>query len=277
MPIPGLKFSVPYTAIGFPAGVLNSPSPISFGAPQLVHALIVTGRAPGDRLSFGLSSFWEFMHRTAQIKAYLRRSAGGRLTRSRLALALDRSEKVALSYSLGQAITGVFCSQVLNVIYLMHIDRYSTRYNVVFSSARSRPDLFGQASYGWVVAEAKGRTNGVDPALINKAKAQKRSVSSINGAPPALSLGCVASFPGASMQIDAFDPEDDEIEAINPVIDEDRFVLAYYEPFVVAIDQASTIDNSTEGMTSGFFPDLGTGVGLVSQLLERVRPGFRSS
>lgn len=68
---------------------------------DLAHALFATGRAPGDQARFGDASFWEFVHRASLIPASVRINSSGRLVKSALALELDRSEKVALSYALG--------------------------------------------------------------------------------------------------------------------------------------------------------------------------------
>jgi hypothetical protein len=189
---------------------------------------------------------WEFIHRTSLIPAYVRRTSGGRLARSRLALDLDRSEKVALSYALGQAMAAIFCAQVLSVRFLMHIDRYAARFSVRFGSAQ-RADLFGQdALRQWIVAEAKGRSNSMERALMNVLVAQKRAIVSVGGVAPILALGCVASFPPTTrtLRVDAFDPEPGELEQVSIDVDVDRYILAYYEPFLTAIELSA--------------PDLGT-------------------
>src|SRR5665213_2537158 len=103
-----LTFISPYRARSFPVRTVRGWGDISFTTDDLAHALFVTGRAPGDQARFGTASVWEFIHRASIIPAYVRRAPSGALTRSRLALDLDRSEKVALSYSLGQAMTAIF-------------------------------------------------------------------------------------------------------------------------------------------------------------------------
>lgn len=151
---------------------------------------------------------------------------------------LDRSEKVAFSYALGQAVTGVFCAKILDVQFLMHVDRYCDRYGVSFGPTRKRADLFGRGPGGWVVAEAKGRSNSMEFGLEQKLVTQKRSVSTVGGHSPSLALGCVASFPPgtSALRVDAFDPTKDDLEAADFDIELDRYILAYYEPFVTAID-----------------------------------------
>jgi hypothetical protein len=154
--LPTVQFSVGYPASGFPAGTLARSGSLAFAAADLAHALFVTGRAPGNRASFGAASLWELFHRVSLIPAYVRLRSGGRLTRSRLAVELDRSEKVALSYALGQAMTGVFCERLLSVSHMMHVERYASRHNVVFGPTRQRPDLFGMGPPGGWLQRLRG-------------------------------------------------------------------------------------------------------------------------
>jgi hypothetical protein len=280
MPPSGRRpFEARYAAYDFQPGLINRSGSLTFTTDDLAHALFVTGRAPGDQSSYGAASVWEFMHRTSLIPAYLRRNRTGRLVRSRLARELDRSEKVALSYALGQALSGVFCRQLLAVRFLMHIDRYGDRYNMQFGGTRKRADLFGQGPSGWLVVESKGRSNSMESDLRTKLTAQKRSVVSIGGRPPDLALGCVASFPPAvpGLRVDAFDPEPGEVEPIAIQLDFDRYVLAYYEPFVAALDAGnSTVDEagSTPFISADFQP-FGLRVGLLRAIEQRVRTAIQ--
>lgn len=270
--VPALQFRARFRAVSFPPGTPTSPGTLTFTPDDLAHALFVTGRAPGHRAAYGSASFWELLHRTSLVPAYVRMASGGRLSRSRLALELDRSEKVALSYALGQAMTGVFCERLLSVTHLMHVERYAKRYGVQFGPTRKRPDLFGPSPSGWVVAEAKGRSNRMETDLVGKLRNQKRAIRTVAGVPPWIALGCVASFPPdtGAMRIDAFDPRDDEAETIELDIDVDRYYLAYYEPFVVALAQGpqQLVDERTTTVT---FEQVGLTLGLDNAVLAAVR------
>ena len=121
--VPAVQFRARYRAVKFPAGTPTSPGTLTFTPDDLAHALFVTGRAPGDRAAYGSASFWELLHRTSLIPAYVRGSSGGRRVRSRLALELDRSEMVALSHALGQAMTGIHCEKLFSVTHQRAIRR----------------------------------------------------------------------------------------------------------------------------------------------------------
>jgi hypothetical protein len=267
------RFEVWYRATDF-APEIDGSNLLKFSADDLAHALFSTGRAPGDRARHGYASVWEWLHRTSLIPAYIRREAGSRLVRSALALELDRSEKVAVSYALGQAMTGIFSEKVLSVAFLMHIDRYANRHGIVFDTTRKRADLFGRRSAEWVVAEAKGRSGSMPPDLRQKLTAQKRSIRTIEGQRPAVAYGCVASFPSNQygndyMHVDAFDPVEDEVEAIDLSVNLDRFILAYYEPYLSAIDFGERDDDSR--FVAARYPQFGIRVGLLRPIAQRVR------
>lgn len=266
------RFFVPFKSESFPPRFGNRSGVLTFTASDLAHSLFVTGRAPGDQKLFGDASVWEWIHRSSLIPAYVRRSPAGRLFRSDLALTLDRSEKVALSYALGQAMTGVFCRQVLGVPLLLHVDRYQSRWRVDLGGSRKRPDLFGRLGpAAWVVAEAKGRSNAAEASLGTALVAQKNVIKTVAGHKPVVLMGCVASFPApapgivGSMRVDAVDPEPDP-EGDEVEIDEARYLVAYYEPFIRAVEGGIGVPDSRDGGSRA----LGNGVtvGLREDLYE---------
>jgi len=251
--------------------VISGGGKLSFTTDDLAHALITTGRAPGDQARYGASSAYEWLHRASLIPAYIRRAYHGGLVRSRLALDLDRSELVGLSYALGQAMTAVFCRMEVSVSHLLHVDRYANQYGLWFGT-RKRADLFGLSPNGWVVAEAKGRSRSTESTLRGKMEAQKRSVLSIRGTVPWLSLGCVASFPirNGGMQVDAFDPDEAEVDAIVIPATVDTFMLAYYLPFLALVDVGSS-ETSGDAMVASSFAGFGLRVGVLRAVHQRVR------
>jgi hypothetical protein len=268
---------VPYRAFSFPSGIVPSPASLTFNTDDLAHALFATGRAPGDRTVHGNASVYEWLHRTSLVPAYLRRRYDAALVKSTLALTLDPSEKMALSYALGQAITGVFCEHQLLVAYLMHVDRYANHFGVQFGQTRRRADLFGLAPNGWVVAEAKGHSGSMPSNQREKLERQKRSVKDINGEEPWLALGCVSYFPDPfdEMHVDAFDPDKTEVEAVSFPVTLDRFTLAYYSPFLRALDMGDHAeDDSLVDMASfatASFSQFGLRVGMPNILVDRIR------
>ncbi|MEU7011859.1 hypothetical protein [Streptomyces sp. NPDC046332] len=216
------------------------------------------------------------------IPAYLRRLSDGRITRSDLARELDRSEKVAVSYALGQAMTSIFSTHVLKVRYLMHIDRYGGAYNLaVDPRTKRRADLFGQLESGsWVVAEAKGRSTPIDYSTTRKMRLQKRTVRSIAGVPPEIAYGCCAYFEEVNglerLCLYAVDPEEDEPEAVElRVGGSDSFVAAYYAPFLAALDIGERVGGERGDYVTASFGPLRVQVSVLRSVVERVRAAQR--
>ncbi|MGD9530599.1 MAG: hypothetical protein AB7I38_19740 [Dehalococcoidia bacterium] len=223
-------------------------------------------------MKYGQASTWEWLHRTSLIPAYIRRSYDSSLRRSRLACDLDRSELSALSYSIGQAMTAIFCMQKLNVSHMLHVDRYARVGRLQFGTTTKRPDLFGLSPNGWIVAEAKGRTRAADNQTIKKIGEQKRAVSTICGQPPYLTVGCISSFPAPldALKLDVVDPTDEPLEPIQLAVDLDRFILAYYSPLLDLIDAGRAVELS-DGYLSRRFADLGIEIRLRSDIYRLVR------
>lgn len=274
------EFEVWYETEKFPANFRRIDRMV-FTVDALAHALFVTGRAPEDQARWGWTSVFEWLHRVALIPAYIRRAPSGRLMRSDLARELDGSEKVALSYTLGQGVAGIFSQHVVSVRFLMHVDRYAARHNLIFTTnSRQRADFFGEKRKGgWIVAEAKGRSGNIDEPLKKKMREQKRTIRSVHGGPPDLAYGCVAYFPQSkgtpgSLRVHAVDPIDDELESFELPVQRDRFILAYYEPFLAALEAGEQQRNQGNYRMASFGP-FRLSVGILDAVAERVERARR--
>jgi len=256
-----------YRTHGFPpvAGVRPNGA-LSFSVSELAWKMFTTGRVPGDVARHGPASIYEYLHRSAVIPAYLLMRHGG-LEKSGLYEVLDRSEKVGVSYALGSAMAGLWASKVLSVHHLLHLDRYGPSHGVV-TVGRRRPDYIGAGPGGWLVVEAKGRSNGVETGLRARLTAQKRAVECVSGSPPWLAVGSVAHFQSGALEVDAYDPDelDPGAEPIGLEVDVARFYRAYYLPFTVALAFGRTIEDGPEGIEA---VELGFGqrIGLRSEIL----------
>lgn len=273
-----LQFVVPFSAQRFQPGIVPNDGSLQFSGNDLAHALFTTGRAPGDQARYGQASWFEYAHRASIIPAYIREQPYGVLARSDLVQLLDRSELVGVSYALGMALTAIFCRLQLSVFQLMHIDRYAGQYQVSFGAGRKRADLIGPTMNRWVVAEAKGRSRAAERELRTKLGAQKRSVLSVAGQPPWVAVGCVASFPvpEGGLRVDAFDPAEEE-KAEESVrydqVDLDRFLFAYYLPFISAMDagNAPPDDLDPHEVEAADFGPIGITLGLLRPIADLTR------
>jgi hypothetical protein len=87
------------------------------------------------------------------------------------------------------------------------------------------------------------------------------------------------------MKINAFDPEAEGIEELSIDVNLDRYLLAYYEPFIAALDFGQTDIQTGAGddakeltrspYTTSRFQQVGLRVGLLRTIERRVRLAIR--
>jgi len=132
-----------------------------------------------------------------------------RLRRTDAARTLDPTEKGAINYFLGLAITKLFASTLLDAPWLLHLDVFRPLLNPVLTK-RSRPDLVGETTSGrWLALECKGRGSKPDETAKSKAKDQALRLTSVSGAMPWLHIGAIAYFRNDILQFTWRDPPGD--------------------------------------------------------------------
>lgn len=188
---------------------------------------------------------------------------------------LDATEKSGVSYALGMTITKVFAARQLSIPWLMHLDRYRQVFGVSLKAGRSRPDLIGPRDVNtqrdWIVAEAKGRTHGLDSDAIKKMRTQKRRVLTIQGQRPLLYMGAAAHFTTGVLECRVIDPpaKGERTELFAELGDaRRRFIRAYYQPFLGFLEEGDTANN---GWVSRALPEADVTVGMSAQLIASVR------
>jgi hypothetical protein len=219
-----------------PHQLLNGVRDEDWSVEELLHAAMTTGKLPQHLLAHGQWSVMELVSRASLVFANLGLK-GRRYVQSDAYRFSDRSEKAATSYYFGQTLAGLFAERYLNTPYVMGVDRYLPNVGVVWSHPRKRPDLIGWGAVGWVVIEAKGRTNGLDATVMQNAIAQKNTVATIGGAPPGLRVAAAAHFSSGALAMHVVDPPlnnppDEPSEELPG--DVNSFLRTYYSPFVEA-------------------------------------------
>ena len=107
---------------------------------------------------------------------------------------LDATEKGFTSYFIGMMCAKLVGAFLLRTPWLVHLKKLK-RYHNLGLVGRRQPDLVGQDTRGgWVVVEAKGRTNSFSQAALNKAKQQTRSLRNISGQFPSLRVATESYF-----------------------------------------------------------------------------------
>lgn len=243
---------IPVDIRNFPnaSGVQNGNRHIDISWQELIWAALSVGKGSLAHMQqHGQYSKFEMTYRAAVIYSNLLESGAGFFDRTLVYNGLDPSEKSAISYAVGMAVSKAFVSKELNVPWLMHVDVYRQAFNLNILPTGQRPDLFGEdLNNRWVVIESKGRTNGHDPDALNKAKTQASQISAIGGIAPYLSAGIVVSFVKNRMSLIADDPPVGESDTKYELpIERRSFRAQYYEPFRAILRESGTESEEFNG------------------------------
>ena len=216
---------------------MNGDRDIATTWDELLHAAITVGRRSWhDVLVHGRYSVFEICYRAAMLLANLRQSQG-QLRKSDAYLYLDPSEKAAASYFIGLTLASLMARKRLGIHWLMHLDVYHDSLQPGLL-ASGRPDLIGlDAQDEWHVIEAKGRSNGLDPKVVPKAKEQTRKLHTVCGRAPILRVASVAHFSRGALALNVEDPVGQDTDAVDCDLTENQFLRDYYDRFVALIDQ----------------------------------------
>jgi hypothetical protein len=191
---------ITYTASNF-AGHwgprLTGMHEIQISWPELIWAAVTIGK-PGVSylLAHGWHSASDIIVRSHTVYANLRQVPSRHIEKSSLYVALDPTEKGATSYFIGMMAAKIVAARLLDTPWLFHLSMFHTLGGHTTLLGKSQPDLVGlNRTRGWVVVEAKGRTNGHSASAALAAKAQTRQLRQINGVSPILRVA-VLNRPG---------------------------------------------------------------------------------
>ena len=237
--------TIAYRGKGFlprPGWCPNTSMRIAVTWPEVVHAAITVGRAHwGDVFRHGLYSKYEMLYRASMIYANLR-AYRGRIAATRAFLALDPSEKSAVTYFLGLTFAKLIATRLLAIKWLLHLDVYRDLLQPELMG-RSRPDLVGLDLAGeWSVFEAKGRSRAPDRKTKANAKMQTRKLRRIDGCIPQLRVASIAYFSSGSLCVHMEDPDLVDAGAGDLPITEDRLLRDYYRPFTDLVGSVDDLD-----------------------------------
>ncbi len=163
----------------------NFNSEITTSWEELCRAAVTVGRRNwSDVFQYGTYSVLEILWRLAVVRANLVEEPSERIRQSDAFIALDPTEKGAVSFFLGHVFTKLIAEKLFQVPWLLHLDVYRQQLapRLAFSV---KPDFVGMDSARqWIVIESKGRTGSASRGLLSVAKQQTRSLRNINGQLP---------------------------------------------------------------------------------------------
>ncbi|KHM52695.1 hypothetical protein SAMN02745671_02566 [Anaerovibrio lipolyticus DSM 3074] len=174
---------------------------------------------------------------------------------------LDPSEKGAMTYFLGMAITKLISERYFDVLWLMHVDVYHNSYRIE-SNAGGKPDFFGRIKTNcgqerWCIFESKGRTGGLDREAISRGKEQTQYLRTINGVIPCSRNVVQAYFKGKEQILRGYlvDPVDDNKGTDIKLGLKDLFE-SYYQPFYDLIELIGRENNKEQNGSLSYLDKL---------------------
>lgn len=206
---------------------------------DLIKAAFTVGRANRwDIFAHGPYSYYEMIYRSAMIFANVAERNDGHLGKTPAYLALDPSEKSAVSYFLGLTMTKLMTDKLMDIPYLMHLERYSSQIEnvygpITYRNGKSRPDLIAiSRDLNPHVFEAKGRSGNFSQDAFNKAKNQARMIINVGGVQPVINVGIEAYFTNQNkLEVRWQDPEPNEVKYRYDFLNIGQMVKDYYKPF----------------------------------------------
>jgi hypothetical protein len=220
---------IKYEASKFPPAAL-SPSDakgyLEIQWTDLVWAAITTGKRNASYWkSHPCQSLAEAVSRAWYLYAHLKTNKAGELEKSKLYDSMDPTEKVGASYFLGMTFAKLASEVLLDTPWLFHVSLATEI--ISYAPGKSRPDFLGQTkSLDWIVLEAKGRSGIFSSSALEKAKAQSKMISTINGSTPICRAGIQTYFdPNICIKMED-PPSSKNAQPIN--IDMEQALSTYY-------------------------------------------------
>lgn len=242
---------------------------------EVLHAAITVGRANWrDVFRHGRYSRYEMLYRASMIYANLR-AYRGRIATTSAFLALDPSEKSAVTYFLGLTFTKLMATRLFGIEWLLHLDVYRDLLQPSLMG-RSRPDLVGLDLAGaWSVFEAKGRSSGLDRKTKRNAKKQTQKLRKIGKCVPQLRVASIAYFSSGSLCVHMEDPDLVDAGAGDLPITDEQLLRDYYGPFtdlISGVNDADTMERrestSPDILPVTRLPMVGLDVGLHESIYD---------
>lgn len=269
---------ISYHASNFPpsyGAALSGTHNLAVTWPELVWAAITVGK-PGHAylLSHGMHSVSDMIVRSHTVYANLRQTHSY-FVKSALYEDLDPTEKGAASYFLGMMATKIVCARLLDTPFVFHLSMLKTLGGSAVLYSKSQPDLIGRDRAGnWVVAEAKGRTNGFSTGAMSKAKLQTRQLRMINGTYPSLRVAIQAYF-SPELNFAVSDPDEYD-EGAEDIEFDTRVAIRDYYSYVLGSSQAARVPRMVRGREYLFrdVEETGVSIGVETATLKRLEQDF---
>jgi hypothetical protein len=213
---------------------LNGFTPLNATRPDIIRSLLTVGY-PSRRAAVRVVGPWRERMLVAMATGYLDRY----LNTTPYFRSLEQTEKVGVSFLLGEAFTHWYAQDRMNIEYLVHVAGLETctwgapsgsskpKAGATPPSPKSRPDFIGVRRLERHVFESKGRIRRPSASTIGKALGQVSALRSINGKEPTTRCASFFILKAAGTEGKVLDPPGDA-DGIGVVFDErDALAKAY--------------------------------------------------
>jgi hypothetical protein len=254
---------------------LNGITSLTATRPDIIRSLLTVGY-PSRRAAVSVVGPWRERMLVAMATGYL----DSTLNTTSYFRNLEQTEKVGVSFLLGEAFTHWYAQDRMNIEYLVHVAGLATCKWVAPSSAlppkagavppspKSRPDFIGVSRLERHVFESKGRIRRPSASTTSKALGQVSALRSINGKRPTTRCASFFMLKASGTEGKVLDPPH-KGDGIGVVFD-DHDALAKACSFFLDGPTVSLSDKIGEGYV-GREIENGIFFGIDKRILEAIR------
>lgn len=231
---------------------LNGSAPISATRPDIIRSLLTVGY-PNRKAAIKSVGKWREKLLVAMATGYL----DGKLGTTRYFRNLEQSEKVGVSFLLGEAFTHWYAQTRMRIECLVHVAALpsctwsstgvvtSLKKGATSPSNKSRPDFIGFRRTQYHVFESKGRVRKPSVATVGKALGQVSKLLAVNGVGPITRCATFFMLREASAEGRVIDPPG-ATDGLSVTFDQ-RDALAKAYSFFLDIEPRDLSDEVGEG------------------------------
>ncbi|WP_316187981.1 MULTISPECIES: hypothetical protein [unclassified Bradyrhizobium] len=231
---------------------LNGSTDITATRADIIRSLLTVGYPSRKKASRKVGP-WRIRMLSAMAYGYLDRA----LRTTAYFRNLEQTEKVGVSFLLGQAFTHWFAQDRMDIEFLLHVAGFeSTTWGTSSAAAspktgasppslKSRPDFIGVKKAEMHVFESKGRVRRPAQTAIGKALGQVSALRSVNGTQPATRCATFFTLKASGAEGQVIDPEGN-VNGIKVTFDEWEMITEAYS-FFLDSENAVLLDAASEG------------------------------
>lgn len=217
---------------------LNGVSPLDATRADIIRSLLTVGY-PSRREAVKIVGRWRERMLVAMATGYLDRN----LRTTQYFRSLEQTEKVGVSFLLGEAFTHWFAQRYMDIEYLVHVagvrnckwvtptKAVAPKAGATPPAAKSRPDFIGIRRTERHVFESKGRQRKPSGTAEAKALGQVSALTSINGKKPTTRCATFFMLKAAGTEGKVIDPPE-EGPRIGVLFDERDAIAKAYSFFL---------------------------------------------